>query len=110
MGLWRNSLAGGLDRHEERLGGGARRLRSMRDGAHRWRKFPFWYTVLALSEIDNAEAKRELKYAAPALEAAASRAVPSSLYARVGTSSRSARSHACSRERAREHGDGSTTP
>lgn len=42
----------------------------------------FWYTVLALSEMDNAEARTELKYAAPALERAASRAVPSEVYAR----------------------------
>src|SRR5688500_11965939 len=82
VGLWRNLLAGGLDRHEERLRGGARHLRSMRDGAQQWRKFPFWYTVLALSEMDNAEARAELKYAAPALEHAANRAEPSSVYAR----------------------------
>jgi hypothetical protein len=81
VGVWRNLLAGGLDRHEERLRSGARHLRSMRDGAHRWRRFPFWYTV-ALSEMDNPEAKRELHYAAPVLEHAASRSVPSPLYAR----------------------------
>jgi hypothetical protein len=82
VGLWRNLLAGGLDRHEERLRRGALHLRSMRDGQHQWRVFPFWYTVLALSEMDNAEARTELKYAAPALERAASRAVPSARYAR----------------------------
>ena len=52
----------------------------MRD--QQWRKFPFWYTVLALSDMDCVEAKSELRYAAPALERAASRAVPSSVYAR----------------------------
>jgi hypothetical protein len=82
VGLWRNLLAGGLDRHEERLRRGALHLRSMRDAEHQWRKFPFWYTVLALSEMDNAEARTELKYAAPVLERAASRAVPSAVYAR----------------------------
>ena len=82
VGLWRNLLGGGLDRQEERLRHGARHLRSMRDGTHQWRRFPFWYTVLALSEMDSAEARAELKYAAPALEQAASRAVPSSAYAR----------------------------
>jgi hypothetical protein len=82
VGLWRNVLAGGLDRREERLRRGASHLRSMRDGKHQWRKFPFWYTVLALSEMDNAEARTELKYAAPALERAASRAAPSAVYAR----------------------------
>ena len=81
VGLWRNLLAGGLDRREERLRLGAGHLRSMRDGRTGWRKFPFWYTVLALSEMDTAEAKRELKYAAPALERAAHRAAPSAVHA-----------------------------
>ena len=82
VGLWRNLLVGGLDRQRERLQRGALHLRTMRNGEHGWRKYPFWYTVLALSEMDSAEAKTELKYAAPALERAASRAVPSALYAR----------------------------
>jgi hypothetical protein len=82
VGLWRNLLAGGLDRQEERLRRGASHLRSMRDGEHQWRRFPFWYTVLALSEMDSAEAGTELKYAAPALQQAASRTVPSGVYAR----------------------------
>jgi hypothetical protein len=82
VGLWRNLLAGGLDRQDERLQRGASHLRAMRDGEHRWRKFPFWYTVLALSEMDGAEARRELKHASPELERVASRAVPSGTYAR----------------------------
>jgi hypothetical protein len=82
VGLWRNLLAGGLDRHEVRLQRGALHLRSVRDGAHLWRRFPFWYTVLALSEMDCAEARAELKYAAPALEREAMRALPSAMYAR----------------------------
>ena len=82
VGLWRNLLAGGLDRQEERLRHGASHLRSMRAGEHQWRRFPFWYTVLALSEMDSAEARTELKYAAPALERAASRTAPSAVYAR----------------------------
>ena len=82
VGLWRNLLAGGLDRREERLRRGASHLRSMRDGEHQWRRFPFWYTVLALSEMDSAEARTELKYAAPALEHAAGRTAPSAVYAR----------------------------
>jgi hypothetical protein len=82
VGLWRNLLAGGLDRHEERLSRGASHLRSMRDGEHQWRRFPFWYTVLALSDMDSAEAREELKHAAPALERAATAKVPSARYAR----------------------------
>jgi len=82
VGLWRNLLAGALDRRDERLRRGASHLRAMRDGERGWRKFPFWYTVLALGEMDNAEARAELKYAAPALERAASRPPPSAVYAR----------------------------
>ena len=82
VGLWRNLLAGGLDRQEERLRRGAAHLRSMRDGAHQWRRFPFWYTVLALSEMSNPDATAELKYAAPELERVAGGSAPSSPYAR----------------------------
>ena len=82
VGLWRNLLAGGLDRQEERLRRGAAHLRSMRKAAHQWRRFPFWYTVLALSEMDCVEARAELKHAAPELARYAKRAVPSSVYAR----------------------------
>jgi len=82
VGLWRNLLSGGLDRHEERLSLGASHLKSMRDGTDQWRKFPFWYTVLALSEMDNADARKELKHAAPKLERAAKAAAPSPPYAR----------------------------
>jgi hypothetical protein len=82
VGLWRNLLAGGLDRQDERLQRGAAHLRSMRDAAHGWRRFPFWYTVLALSEMDNREARAELKHAAPQLERVANRGVAAALYAR----------------------------
>jgi hypothetical protein len=82
VGLWRNLLSGGLSRREERLRHGALHLRSVRDGEHGWRRFPFWYTVLALSEMDLTEAKAELKYAAPVLERTATRPVTSAVYAR----------------------------
>ncbi len=81
VGLWRNLLAGGLNRGEERLRRGAMHLRSVRDGDNGWRTFPFWYTVLALREMDSVEARAELKYAAPILERAAMRPVPAALHA-----------------------------
>ena len=82
VGLWRNLLSGGLDRRDERLQHGALHLRSARDGEHGWRQFPFWYTVLALSEMNTSEAKAELTYAAPALERTAARPTASAVYAR----------------------------
>ncbi len=82
VGLWRNLLSGGLDRREERLGRGALHLRSVRDGEHGWRRFPFWCTVLALSEMDTDEARQELTHAAPELERTANRPAASAVYAR----------------------------
>jgi hypothetical protein len=80
VGLWRNLLSGGLDRREERLSKGvAGLLPGLRSGGGKWRVFPFWYTVLALAEMDLPEARKELAYAAPALESAAKRA-PASVH------------------------------
>ena len=46
------------------------------------RTFPFWYTALALSEMDVPEARSELKYAAPALERTATSKAATAVYAR----------------------------
>jgi hypothetical protein len=82
VGLWRNVLAGGLDRREDRLDCGIRHLRTVRDGEQGWRKFPFWYTVLALNEMNGRDARSELEYAAPALEREVRRSRSTSVYAR----------------------------
>jgi len=74
VGLWRHLAVGGLDRREERLQKGISVLRARRDGKGGWRAFPFWYTVLLLSEVDLPIAKTELRYAAPGLDRAAKRA------------------------------------
>lgn len=73
VGLWRHLAVGGLDRQEERLRKGIQALRPRRDGKGGWRAFPFWYTVLLLSEIDLPVAKAELGYAASMLERIAAR-------------------------------------
>lgn len=81
VGLWRHLLAGGLDQQEERLRKGVGQvLRAHRAGQGKWRAFPFWYTVLALTEMDLPEARAELEYAAPVLELVAQRKRPSSVY------------------------------
>jgi hypothetical protein len=83
VGLWRNLLSGGLDRQEERLRKGVGQvLRANRAGEGKWRVFPFWYTVLALSEMDVPEARKELEHAAPVLERTAQRPPASGLYAK----------------------------
>lgn len=82
VGMWRNLVSGGLDRHEERLRRGAGQFLRSRRGEGRWRSFPFWYTVLALTEMDLPEARDELEFAAPVLERTARRSAPADTYAR----------------------------
>jgi hypothetical protein len=55
-------------------------VREQRDGAGRWRRFPFYYTVLALSEIPGEAAKSELRYAVPACERVLSRGAKDVVY------------------------------
>jgi hypothetical protein len=73
VAVWRHLLAGGLDRREERLAAGIKRLRQHRTQGGRWNTFPFWYMILALIEADVSEAIAELQHAAPLLKRAASR-------------------------------------
>ncbi|HKY47756.1 MAG TPA: hypothetical protein VJQ79_07230 [Acidimicrobiia bacterium] len=81
VGLWRNLLSGGLDRQEERLRKGVGGvLRPQRAGEGKWKVFPFWNTVLALSEMEFPEARQELEYAAPVLERTVKRAPGSSIH------------------------------
>jgi len=47
---------------------GVNALRSERDGAGRWRRFPFYYTLLTLTEIQAEPARSELRYAIEACE------------------------------------------
>jgi hypothetical protein len=66
--LWRHLAAGGLKNQERLLNSGVKHLKTLRQDNGRWRRFPFYYTLLALSEIDLPAARRELKYAGPACE------------------------------------------
>jgi hypothetical protein len=43
-------------------------LKKHRDKEGRWGRFPFYYTLLALTEIDTRAARIEKEYAAPLLE------------------------------------------
>ena len=68
VAFWRHLAVGGLDRNEERLTAGIRVLKSYRAGDARWRRFPFYYTLLALNDMDLKPAIEEMRYAAPTLE------------------------------------------
>ena len=60
--------AGGLSRREARLSGGLKYLKEHRDDRGRWRRFPFYYTLLALIEVPGRAADSEMRYAARGLE------------------------------------------
>jgi hypothetical protein len=70
VALWRHLAVGGLpDVNPERwLEGGIKTLGQYRDSSGRWGRFPFYYTLLALSEIDLPSARKEMRYAAPICE------------------------------------------
>jgi hypothetical protein len=54
--------------HSEKIHCGLSSLKQMRDGSGRWRKFPFFYTLLWLTELTWPEAIHELAYALPAYQ------------------------------------------
>jgi hypothetical protein len=66
--LWRHLSAGGLENGERILAAGIRTLKSLRDGKGRWKRFPFYYTLLILNEIELPAARKEMQYSARACE------------------------------------------
>jgi hypothetical protein len=68
VSLWRHLAVGGLDHSEKRLVLGIKALKRYRKGNGEWRRFPFYYTLLALNEIEMKSALEEMRYAAPLLE------------------------------------------
>jgi len=70
VALWRHLAVGGLEEAdpERWLRIGVETLKQHRAGDGRWRRFPFYYSVLALTEMDMLAAIEELRYAAPVCE------------------------------------------
>ncbi len=66
--LMRYLAVGGLADSEKRLNAHIAVLSQHRDGNGRWRCFPFYYTLLVLSETDLPAAVEERRYAALACE------------------------------------------
>jgi hypothetical protein len=67
--LWRHLAVGGLTHSKRRLDVGLKTLKKYRDGTGKWHRFPFYYTLLALNEIDKKQAIDEMRYAAGVCEA-----------------------------------------
>jgi hypothetical protein len=60
---WRNLANGLLPRAEERLSLGLTELKRLRMSTGRWRRFPFFYTCLVLTEIGPVLARDEMQHA-----------------------------------------------
>ncbi len=71
--LWRNVASGALGGDTAFLRAGVASLSARRDGAGRWRGYPFHYALLSLSEMELPEALAELRYCAPVCERMAKR-------------------------------------
>ncbi len=61
--LWRNLSAEGVNKNKKSLVSGIKYLKSHRDGKGKYKRFPFFYTILALSDINLPESKAEIEYA-----------------------------------------------
>jgi hypothetical protein len=68
VAYWRHLAAGGLGDPERRLAAGLAEMKRRRAPGGQWRFFPYYYALLALSEIDLPQATEELRYTAPRAE------------------------------------------
>ena len=79
--LWRHLAVGGLEQigPAKWLDAGLKTLQADRGENGRWRRFPFYYTLLALSELDHPAARVELRYARPACKRVLDRQKPNAI-------------------------------
>ena len=65
VAFWRNLSSGGFEGSRERLRSGVEAMKDYRRPDGRWGRFPFFYSLLALSEMGIPRAREELRFAAP---------------------------------------------
>jgi hypothetical protein len=68
VALWRHLLASGQQDDTRRIENGLKELHRYRDGKGRWKRFPFFYTLLALGEMTKPAVQDEIRYAAPVIQ------------------------------------------
>ncbi len=73
IALLRYLAAGGEIEHTPIIERRIQLLSQRRDGRGRWTGYPFYYTMLALGEVNHPAARAEIAYALPACERAAKR-------------------------------------
>lgn len=70
IAFWRHLWAGEFEEKERFLSQGLQALRDARQGDGKWVRYPFYYTLYTLVDIDLPPVVHELKYARPAMEKA----------------------------------------
>lgn len=73
VGLWRHMSVGGFGSYSKNLPKGIEVLEKYKDKSGTWGRFPFYYTLLALSEVNHPAARKEIEYALPKIEKKLSR-------------------------------------
>jgi len=68
VALWRHLTVGGLDKSDNFIDQGIKALKKHRYGKGRWRRFPFYYTLLVLNELEDKHAYEEIHYASKVCE------------------------------------------
>ncbi len=68
VAYWRNLSAQNIPKTDKLMHSGLKILKASRHSNGKWKRFPFFYTLYALLEIDDKLAIDEMKFAAPLLE------------------------------------------
>jgi hypothetical protein len=68
LAFWRHFWVGNFNNKERQISKGLEWMKNLRLGDGKWRRFPFFYTIYTLSELELESAKAELRYARPVME------------------------------------------
>jgi len=68
VALWRHMAQGGLGAYARKLDQGLKVLAAHRSGSKGWRRFPFFYTLSVLAEVDLPSARKEARLLLPECE------------------------------------------
>ena len=68
LAFWKHFWVGNFENKEASISKGLESMKSYRDGDGKWHRFPFFYAVYTLIDLDLEPAYAELNYARPVIE------------------------------------------
>jgi hypothetical protein len=81
LAFWRHFAVGNFEKQEALISKGLMLMKANRSGDGKWHRFPFFYAIYTLHELELEEAKSELIYARPVMERYVNR-TPKDIYSR----------------------------